>query len=89
MLSKLTIVKLLDGTKLFARKVKNSKRKKMFFVGEIKWMRDGDRPRYLQDVDIGISYDAIEVFFILHKGDKEPVKPQRMRGPHFKPKDGA
>ncbi len=89
MLSKLTIVKLLDGTKLYARKVKNSKRKKTLFVGEIKYMRDGEPPRYLQDVDIGISYDAIEVFFILHKGDKEPKNPEKTRGPHFRPKDSA
>lgn len=68
MLPNLTIVKLLDGTKLIARHIKNSKRKKTLYVKDIKYMKEDEIPRYIKDQQSAISYDAIEVYFICHKG---------------------
>ena len=83
----LTIIKLLDGTKIFAREIKDSKRKKTLLVKNVRYMRAGENPRYLRDEQMSISYDAIEVFFICHKGGKPKVKPA---GPYYSgPKESA
>lgn len=84
----LTIVKLLDGTKLFARQVKNAKRQKILYVENVRYMKGDESPRYLNDVKIGISYDAIEVFFMIHKGDKKP-EPKQTKGPHYSGPKGS
>jgi len=60
-------IKLYDGTIIYAKEFHVAN--KAILIEDFKYLRENETPSYIDD-PMTIHTDAIEVYFIVHKGEK-------------------